>query len=195
MSSLFGLGLAFSLLYFTPPNIFRPPNIAVFYAIWALVGVLGIGSTPVTWSRTINMWFFESRGLALGILLLGTSISGLLIPQLAICFPGHCVAAAVHRIAGGFPAVSGPTPRRAPAVTGQYQRRVDWPDAGRGVPQLSLLIVGAVCGCDRAGLWRSTYSYGADGAAAWVQPGRGRIGHGLRGRRHFFRAGDYRAAV
>lgn len=77
MASLFSFGLAFALLYFTPPNI------ALFYAMWALVGVLGIGSTPVTWSRTINMWFFESRGLALGILLLGTSISALVIPQLA----------------------------------------------------------------------------------------------------------------
>lgn len=77
MASLFGFGIAFSMLYFTPDNI------AVFYAIWALVGMLGIGSTPVTWSRTINMWFFENRGLALGILLLGTSIAGLVVPQIA----------------------------------------------------------------------------------------------------------------
>jgi MFS transporter, OFA family, oxalate/formate antiporter len=77
MASLFGFGLAFSLLYFTPSNIF------VFYAMWAVVGILGIGSTPVTWSRTINMWFFKNRGLALGILLLGTSIAGFAVPQIA----------------------------------------------------------------------------------------------------------------
>lgn len=77
MASLFGFGIAFSLLYFTPDNIY------VFYAIWALVGMLGIGSTPVTWSRTINMWFYENKGLALGILLLGTSIAGLIVPQIA----------------------------------------------------------------------------------------------------------------
>lgn len=77
MASLVGFGLAFSLLYFSPQNIL------VFYAIWALVGVLGIGSTPVTWSRTINMWFYRNRGLALGILLLGTSLAGLVVPQIA----------------------------------------------------------------------------------------------------------------
>ncbi len=77
MLSLLGFGLAFSLLYFTPTDI------AVFYAMWALVGIVGIGSTPITWSRTINMWFFENRGLALGILLLGTSIAGFIVPQIA----------------------------------------------------------------------------------------------------------------
>jgi MFS transporter, OFA family, oxalate/formate antiporter len=77
MLSLFGFGFAFSLVYFTPDNI------AIFYAMWALVGIVGIGSTPVTWSRTINMWFFENRGLALGILLLGTSVAGLVVPQIA----------------------------------------------------------------------------------------------------------------
>ena len=76
-ASLTGFGIAFALLYFTPDNILG------FYAIWALVGMLGIGSTPVTWSRTINMWFYKNRGLALGILLLGTSIAGLIVPQIA----------------------------------------------------------------------------------------------------------------
>lgn len=77
MTALFAFSLAFGLLYFTPDNLY------VFYAIWALVGVAGIGSTPVTWSRSINMWFYEHRGLALGILLLGTSIAGLIVPQIA----------------------------------------------------------------------------------------------------------------
>ena len=51
MLSLLGFGLAFSLLYFTPSNILG------FYAMWALIGIVGIGSTPVTWSRTINRPF------------------------------------------------------------------------------------------------------------------------------------------
>ena len=77
LASLAGFGAAFSLLFFTPQNILG------FYAMWALVGILGIGSTPVTWSRGINMWFYRNRGLALGILLLGTSVAGLIVPQIA----------------------------------------------------------------------------------------------------------------
>ncbi|MEP3050703.1 MAG: MFS transporter [Erythrobacter sp.] len=77
LGSLTCFGLAFGLLYFTPDSIYA------FYAIWALIGIVGIGSTPVTWSRSINLWFYKKRGLALGILLLGTSLAGLFVPQIA----------------------------------------------------------------------------------------------------------------
>jgi MFS family permease len=77
MGALFTFSLAFGLMYFVPDNL------AAFYGVWALIGVLGIGSTPVTWSRTINLWFNRHRGLALGILLLGTSLAGLVVPQIA----------------------------------------------------------------------------------------------------------------
>ena len=60
-----------------------PPTLGAWYGLWALVGIVGIGSTPVTWSRAINMWFVRNRGLALGIMLLGTSLAGIIVPQLA----------------------------------------------------------------------------------------------------------------
>ena len=60
-----------------------PPSLAAWYGMWALVGIVGIGSTPVTWSRAVNMWFVKNRGLALGIMLLGTSFAGILVPQIA----------------------------------------------------------------------------------------------------------------
>ncbi len=60
-----------------------PPSLPAWYLLWALVGIVGIGSTPVTWSRAINMWFVKNRGLALGIMLLGTSLAGILVPQIA----------------------------------------------------------------------------------------------------------------
>jgi OFA family oxalate/formate antiporter-like MFS transporter len=44
-----------------------PPSLPWFYALWTLVGLVGIGSTPITWSRAVNLWFFRNRGLALGI--------------------------------------------------------------------------------------------------------------------------------
>lgn len=62
---------------------FMPPTLGGYYALWAIVGLVGIGSTPVTWSRAISLWFVSNRGLALGIMLLGTSVAGLLVPQIA----------------------------------------------------------------------------------------------------------------
>ena len=59
-----------------------PGNLIAFYAIWTLIGLFGIGSTPVTWSRAINLWFFRQRGLALGLALVGTSVAAMVLPFL-----------------------------------------------------------------------------------------------------------------
>jgi MFS transporter, OFA family, oxalate/formate antiporter len=76
--SLLAFGLVFASFAFTPTALFG------FYLLWVMVGVVGIGSTPVTWSRAINMWFFKNRGLALGIALVGTSIAALIIPRVTV---------------------------------------------------------------------------------------------------------------
>ena len=75
--SLFAFGLAFATF------AVMPPNKVAWYGLWALVGVVGIGSTPVTWSRAVSSWFVRNRGLALGLMLLGTSFAGLIVPQIA----------------------------------------------------------------------------------------------------------------
>ena len=76
--SLTAFGLVFASFAFTPPSL---PG---FYAIWTLVGLVGIGSTPITWSRAVNLWFFRNRGLALGLTLVGTSISAMVLPTLTV---------------------------------------------------------------------------------------------------------------
>ncbi len=76
--STLAFGLIFAALGAIPASIFA------FYTLWFLVGLVGIGSTPVTWSRAINMWFYKNRGLALGILLLGTSFGAMVIPKVAV---------------------------------------------------------------------------------------------------------------
>lgn len=76
--SLVGFILAFSSLYFTPPTL------TGFYLLWLLVGMIGIGSTPVTWSRGLSLWFVKQRGLALGMMLVGTSAAAFIVPQLAV---------------------------------------------------------------------------------------------------------------
>jgi MFS transporter, OFA family, oxalate/formate antiporter len=76
--SLAGFILAFASLSLTPASLIG------FYALWFLVGIVGIGSTPVTWSRAINMWFVKKRGLALGIMLIGTSVAAFIVPKLGV---------------------------------------------------------------------------------------------------------------
>lgn len=75
--SLFLFGLLFGGYYFLPSNY------PAYLAFWAVGGLIGIGSTPVTWSRAISMWFSKNRGLALGIMLLGTSLAAIVVPQIA----------------------------------------------------------------------------------------------------------------
>jgi predicted MFS family arabinose efflux permease len=48
------------------------------------IGLVGIGTTPLTFSRLVNLWFLRNRGLALGIMLIGTSLSTLVAPPLIV---------------------------------------------------------------------------------------------------------------
>lgn len=95
--SLLAFGLVFASFAFTPAALFG------FYLLWVMVGVVGIGSTPVTWSRAINMWFFKNRGLALGIALVGTSIAALIIPRVAVWAIENYGWRMMYPIVAGFP--------------------------------------------------------------------------------------------
>ena len=75
--SLFGFAMVFAAFYFVPGSL------TGWYGFWFLLGLIGIGSTPVTWSRAVSMWFDKNRGLALGIMLLGTSLAAIIVPQVA----------------------------------------------------------------------------------------------------------------
>lgn len=75
--SLLAFGFVFASFYFIPNTI------GGYWLFWAVLGAIGIGSTPVTWSRAISMWFNRNRGLALGVMLLGTSFAAMVVPQIA----------------------------------------------------------------------------------------------------------------
>lgn len=83
LGSLAAFGLVFASFALVPNGL------SWYYALWTLVGLVGIGSTPITWSRAINLWFFRNRGLALGLTLVGTSISAMLLPTLTVQFVAH----------------------------------------------------------------------------------------------------------
>jgi MFS family permease len=70
LGSTAAFGLCFILFAFNPGSLF------LFYANYALLSVLGTGTLPITWTRAVNNWFRQSRGLALGLSLLCTGIFG-----------------------------------------------------------------------------------------------------------------------
>lgn len=73
--------LAFGLVF--AAFFFMPGSLSGYYALCVALGLVAIGSTPVTWSRAVSMWFARNRGLALGLMLVGTSIAGMAVPQIA----------------------------------------------------------------------------------------------------------------
>jgi OFA family oxalate/formate antiporter-like MFS transporter len=44
------------------------------YLAYALIGILGAGTSPVTWTRAVSTWFVKMRGLAFGFTLMGTGL-------------------------------------------------------------------------------------------------------------------------
>ncbi len=75
--SLLAFGISFATLALIPASL------TGYWLMWLVVGIVGFGSTPVTWTRGVNLWFFRRRGLALGITLIGTSLTAILVPPLA----------------------------------------------------------------------------------------------------------------
>ena len=71
---------ALSLGYFALTQL--QDNIMAFYAAWLAIALVGGGTTPVVWTRAINIWFDRGRGLALGLTLGGSGLSGIFGPIL-----------------------------------------------------------------------------------------------------------------
>ncbi len=57
-------------------------TIALFYTAWLAIALVGGGTTPVVWTRAVNMWFDRGRGLALGLALAGSGVASIFAPVL-----------------------------------------------------------------------------------------------------------------
>lgn len=75
--STFALSLSFAALSFTTDNIL------VYYALWIVMAVIAAGTFPVTWTRGVNSWFDQNRGLALGLTMMGTGLVAAVGPAYA----------------------------------------------------------------------------------------------------------------
>lgn len=56
------------------------------YALYMLAGLVGVSSSPVTYSRVVANWFDRQRGLALGLASTGIGLGAFIAPSLAQFF-------------------------------------------------------------------------------------------------------------
>jgi MFS family permease len=54
-----------------------------FYATFALLGIVGTGLSPVGYSRAVSTWFDRRRGMALGLVISGAAVAGIVQPPAA----------------------------------------------------------------------------------------------------------------
>ncbi len=64
-------------------------SLALYYAIWSVMAVVGAGTLPVTWTRAVNNRFEIRKGLALGVTLLGTGLFGFACKPLTAALIAH----------------------------------------------------------------------------------------------------------
>jgi MFS family permease len=69
------LALAFAAMSLLTDQIWT------LYIGYFLFAILGAGTLPMIWGRAIVGWFSASRGVALGLSLVGTGITGMLLPS------------------------------------------------------------------------------------------------------------------
>ena len=53
-------------------------SMVLYLVLWGILGFVGAGTLPITFTRAISRWFNEKRGLALGVALIGTGVAGAL---------------------------------------------------------------------------------------------------------------------
>jgi MFS family permease len=73
---LFALSLA--AIYFTPANIY------VYYLLWAIVPIAGLGLWPLGYLQAITPWFDRKLGLALGCANAGIGVGSTFLPMLVL---------------------------------------------------------------------------------------------------------------
>jgi predicted MFS family arabinose efflux permease len=75
--SLAGLGVGYAAFALSSASIVQ------YYATWAFLAVVSLGSTSISFTRAINSTFSVRRGLALGIALSGIGLCALIMKPLA----------------------------------------------------------------------------------------------------------------
>jgi MFS family permease len=61
----------------------QPANLGVFYLLWALLPLLGIGLLPLSYLKSVSGWFDRRLGLALGVANAGIGLGSAIVPIVA----------------------------------------------------------------------------------------------------------------
>lgn len=77
-------------------------TLGLFYVAWLGLSLIGGGTTPVVWTRTVNIWFDRGRGLALGIALAGSGLAGVFAPVIVSRIIAEYGWQAGYLAVGGF---------------------------------------------------------------------------------------------
>jgi len=75
IASTIGIGVS------TASFAFITHNIWTFYVTYAVMLIVSLGTMPPIFARVVSLWFDRRRGLALGLALCTTGISGMLVPS------------------------------------------------------------------------------------------------------------------
>ncbi len=78
-------------------------SLVQYYFTWAVIAVGGAGTLPITWTRAVNNRFEVSKGLALGLSMLGSGLFGFFIKPVCAWLIAHEGWRAAYFVIGAMP--------------------------------------------------------------------------------------------
>jgi predicted MFS family arabinose efflux permease len=118
-------------------SLLHPP-LWHFYVVFALLGLLGVATTPVTYSRVVANWFDRRRGIALGIASAGVGVGTFMVMPLAQMLIDHSGWRSAYLGIAGFCFAVGVAPvwlflRSKPEEMGLWSDNVEPTNQGRSI--------------------------------------------------------------
>jgi MFS family permease len=99
-STIFGLAFA-SLAMLRGP-------LWQFYSILFIIGIIGNGTTQLTWARAVTSQFDVQRGMALALMMMGGGVGSMLVPWITGQLVSTAGWRAAYTVLGGLAVVIGP---------------------------------------------------------------------------------------
>jgi MFS family permease len=121
LGSIVAFGLSFMLLGVLNGDLRE------FYLNEVVLSVAGAGTLGVIWARAISTWFVQRRGVALGVAMMGTGVTGLIAPILADQLIAATGWRCAYLVLGALPLLVA-----APLVWALFKERPGAPDVDGG---------------------------------------------------------------